>query len=275
MDTFVNKFLSVLIKDIGQSNAIIIFSLIMIRMIMIVNLVPFLGSKNAPGPVKIGFSVLLAFLLWPMVMANIHGPIPNTVGFYVAMMLKEALVGFTIGFVASKIFYAAEMSGQLIDVFRGTNQVQLMVPELQERSSAYGTMYYQLMIVLFLAADLHVIFFHGLTQSFIAVPVNVFPAMTRGTATFFEFISHLLPNIFLIAVTLALPVAAVCFIIDIAFGLMNRIAPQINAYFMAMPAKALGGVVITFAAFSMTVTQFGHFSKKMLQQFLQMIELFR
>jgi flagellar biosynthesis protein FliR len=275
MDTFVSNFLSVLIKDIGQSSALIIFSLVMIRIIMIVNLVPFLGSKNAPGPVKIGFSVLLTLLMWPMVMANIHGPVPDSIGFYLVMILKEALVGFTIGFVTSKIFYAVEMSGQLIDVFRGTNQVQLMVPELQERSSAYGTMYYQLMIVLFLAADLHVIFFHGLTQSFVAVPINVFPAMSRGTSTFFEFISHLLPNIFLIAVTLALPVAAVCFIIDIAFGLMNRIAPQINAYFMAMPAKALGGVTISFAALFMTLKQLGHFSKEMLQKLLQLIELLR
>ena len=275
MDTFVSKILSIFTKDLDQGKAIIIFSLVMIRMIIIVNLVPFLGSKNAPGPVKMGFSILLTFLMWPMVIANIHGPIPDSMGFYVVMMLKEAFIGFTIGFVTNKIFYAVEMSGQLIDVFRGTNQVQLMIPELQERSSAYGTMYYQLMIVLFLAADLHVIFFHGLAQSFIAVPVNTFPAMSRGTSTFFDFVSHLLPNIFLIAVTLALPVAAVCFIIDVAFGLMNRIAPQINAYFMAMPAKALGGVVISFAALSMTLTQFGHFSKQMLEQLLQLIELFR
>ena len=54
MTGFINAILAALNHDVTQGHALILFSLIAARMITIVTLVPFLGSKNAPGPVKIG-----------------------------------------------------------------------------------------------------------------------------------------------------------------------------------------------------------------------------
>jgi len=275
MGSFVSQVLAIFTKDLDQGKAIIIFSLIMMRMLIVVNLVPFLGSKNAPASVKVGLSVLLTALIWPAVISNIKGPIPDSTIFFISMMIKEAFIGFTIGFITAHIFYAVEMCGQLIDVARGANQIQLMIPELQERSSAFGTFYYQLMLALYLASGLHTIFFHALIKSFIVLPINTLPPMSRGIPQFFDFISQLLPHVFLIGVTLALPVIAVCLLIDIAFGLINRIAPQINAYFMSMPVKTLGGVVISLAALSMTIGQFSHYTKEVLEWLLKSIEMLR
>jgi flagellar biosynthetic protein FliR len=50
----------------------------------------------------------------------------------------------------------------------------------------------------------------------------------------------------MLATLLALPVGAATFITDIVFGLLNRVAPQLNAYFMAMPVKAMAGVALVF-----------------------------
>ncbi|MDA0712657.1 MAG: flagellar biosynthetic protein FliR [bacterium] len=274
MDQIVSQIFRLLEVDISQKN-IIIFLLIVIRMIMIVNLVPFLGSKNAPSQIKICFSLLFALLLWPGVINGIPSSFNFSVMEIILLFFKEIFIGFTIGFVSSQIFYTVEMCGQLIDVTRGVNQVQLMVPELGERSSGFGTFYYQLMLVLFLASNLHSIFFHSLVKSFIDLPVQSFPHMSRGPAAFFDFTGHILSEIFMIAVALALPIAAVCLIIDIGFGLINRIAPQINAYFMSLPTKALGGVIIAFAALFMTVKQFNHYTKDLLEMLFKTIELLR
>lgn len=48
-----------------------------------------------------------------------------------------------------------------------------------------------------------------------------------------------------------MPVGIVTLIIETSFGLMNRVAPQINAYFMAMPAKVIAGSAVFFFAFDM------------------------
>jgi flagellar biosynthetic protein FliR len=258
---------------VGQSHALILFSLIAARMVTLVTLVPFLGSKNAPGPVKIGIALMLSILVWPLAIANLHGPIPHTLVPYLVMMLKEVFIGFTLGFVTAQIFYTVEMAGQIIDVTRGANQIQLMVPELSERSSPYGDMNYQIALILFLSSGLHAVFFEGLIQSFIAVPINQLPPFSAGSAVFYEEFMFLFAEIFKIAVTLALPVGAVCLITNLSFGLINRIAPQINAYFLAMPATAIGGMMISFFALSMTIQQFEKFSIEILEHFLKIINL--
>ena len=58
-----------------------------------------------------------------------------------------------------------------------------------------------------------------------------------------------------IAVVLAAPVMAATFISDVVFGILNRVAPQLNAYFMSMPVKAFGGVVMIFVALDAIVAR--------------------
>lgn len=273
MPGFISGILSEFSHGLGQGHALILFSLVAARMVTLVTLVPFLGSKNAPGPVKIGIALMLSILIWPLATANLHGPIPHSLFPYLVMMLKEVFVGFSLGFVTAQIFYAVEMAGQIIDVTRGANQIQLMVPELNERSSPYGDMNYQIALILFLTSGLHAVFFEGLVQSFIAVPINQLPPFSAGSAAFYEEFMFLFGEIFKIAVTLALPVGAVCLITNLSFGLINRIAPQINAYFLAMPATAIGGMMISFFALSMTFQQFEKFSVEIIEHFLKVINL--
>ncbi|MEI6790440.1 MAG: flagellar biosynthetic protein FliR [Myxococcaceae bacterium] len=273
MPGFISNIISAMTHDISQGNALVLFSLIAARMVTLVTLVPFLGSKNAPGPVKIGISLLLTLIVWPLATANLQGSIPSTLVPYLVMMMKEVFVGFALGFVTAQIFYAVEMAGQIIDVTRGANQVQLLVPELSERSSPYGDMNYQIALILFLSTGLHRIFFEGLVQSFISVPINQMPPFSAGSAAFYNEFMFLFSEIFKIAITLALPVAAVCLITNLSFGLINRIAPQINAYFLAMPATAIGGMMISFFALSMTFQQFENFSAELVAHFLRVISL--
>ncbi|MES2504360.1 MAG: flagellar biosynthetic protein FliR [Myxococcota bacterium] len=273
MQAFLNALIAAFTKDVSQGHALILFSLIAARMISMVTLIPFLGSKNAPGPVRVGIAIMLSALVWPLATSNLHGTVPGSLMPYLLMMIKEVFVGFTLGFVTAQIFYAVEMAGQIIDVVRGTNQVQLMVPETSERSSPYGDMYYQLALILFLSTGLHEVFFEGVVQSFISVPINQMPPFTGGSVAFYQEFMFLLAEIFKIALTLALPIVAVCLIINIAFGLINRIAPQINAYFLSMPAIAVGGMAISFAALSMTLSQFEYFSKGLMEHFLKVVML--
>lgn len=273
MQGFINAILSAINHQVTHGQALILFSLIAARMITMVTLIPFLGSKNAPGPVKVGIALMLSCLVWPLATANLQGAVPMSLMPYLVMMLKEVFVGFALGFVTAQIFYAVEMAGQIIDVVRGTNQVQLMVPEITERSSPYGDMYYQIALILFLSVGLHEVFFEGLVQSFISIPINKLPPFSSGSPAFYQEFMFLLAEIFKIAVTLSLPIAAVCLIINIAFGLINRIAPQINAYFLSMPAIAIGGMAISLAALSMTFSQFEYFSKGLMEQFLKVVSL--
>src|SRR5262249_22868952 len=125
----------------------------MARIMAMCVLLPFLGGKNAPGEVKMGIGMTLTMVVWPTAVAAVDGPLPLGPITFLVMMCKETFVGLVIGFVAAEIFYTVEIAGQLIDILRGANQIQLQVPELQERSSAFGDLNFQLLLAIFLALD--------------------------------------------------------------------------------------------------------------------------
>jgi flagellar biosynthesis protein FliR len=260
-------------SQVDLTRTIVTFALIMARLMAIITLVPFLGGKNAPTEAKMGIGIVLALIVWPTVLANMTGDVPlNALGFTM-MMMKETFVGLVIGFVAGKIFYTVEIAGQLIDILRGSNQIQLQVPEIEERSSAFGAMQFQMLLALFLALRLHEPFIVSLFESFVAIPVNEFPHFQAGFEPFVAYCARITADMLNIAVLLAMPVGIVTLIAETAFGLMNRVAPQINAYFMAMPAKVIAGTAVFFFAFDMILEQMLTGAVSMLSHVDALIEL--
>jgi flagellar biosynthesis protein FliR len=166
-------------EQVNLTQVMVTFALIMARVMSIVLLVPFLGGKNAPTEVKMGVGVTLALIIWPTALSSLTGPIPLTPIGFLLMMMKETFVGLVIGFVAAKVFYVVEIAGQLIDILRGANQIQLQIPEIEERSSAFGALQFQLLLTVFLALDLHHPFFEALFDSY-----RVIPADRKNRATF-------------------------------------------------------------------------------------------
>lgn len=262
-----------LAQQLDLTRTIVTFALIMARVMSIVLLVPFLGGKNAPTEVKMGVGMTLTLILWPTAMGALTGPVTITPIGFMLMMMKETFVGLVIGFVAGKVFYIVEISGQLIDLLRGANQIQLQVPEIEERSSAFGAMQFQLLLCLFLALDLHHPFMVSLFESFRVVPLNDWPHFQAGFKPFVDYTARITADILFIAVLLAMPVGIVTLIIETAFGLMNRVAPQINAYFMAMPAKVLAGTLVFFFAFDMILETMLVNARHMLGQVQTVIKL--
>ena len=65
-----------------------------------------------------------------------------------------------------------------------------------------------------------------------------------------EHVMWLLHDVFYIAVLVAGSVLVATFLADVTFGLLNRVAPQLNAYFMSMPVKALGSIIVLFFAWN-------------------------
>ena len=265
--------LAELSQQLDATKNIVVFSLIMARVMSICVLLPFLGGKNAPGEAKMGVGISLTIVIWPTAVAAIHGPLPLTAIVFLVMMLKETFVGLVIGFVAAEIFYTVEMAGQLIDVLRGSNQIQLQVPELNERSSAFGDLNFQLLLALFLALDMHQPFIVSLFQSFVAVPINAFPHFQAGFQPFVAATSRITADMISVAVLIAMPVGIITLVIETTFGLINRVAPQINAYFMAMPAKVIGGCVVFFCSIDMILELMIRHSWSMLVDVQRIIEL--
>lgn len=241
---------------LNYTNELLFGALVLARTVPMIFLTPFLGGKIAPPEVKMGLGVLLAILIWPLARGALTGPVPTNALGFLLLMVKEVFVGLVIGFINAHVFYAMDMAGRLIDTVRGTSMSEVQDPHSKQRVTPVGDLYTQLFLVIFVVIGGHHIFFEMFFFSFVALPVNSTLPTGVVSAGFFDRVVELTAQLLLIATVLAAPIIAATFISDVVFGILNRVAPQLNAYFMSMPVKAMAGVVMIFVALGAIVERF-------------------
>jgi flagellar biosynthesis protein FliR len=256
----VDEVLRQINEKLQQSRDLLIMALILGRTMPMVFLTPFLGGKLVPGEVKMGVGMLLTVLLWLPVKQSLSGPLSTDPLGFLMLMLKEVFIGFTMGFVNSHIYHALEMGGRMIDTVRGTSMSEVQDPHSKQRVTPIGDMYMQLFMIIFIVAGGLHIFMRAFFDSFISFPIDRMLHLTQAAAGgFFDYQIKLTAELLLIATLLAAPVIGATFITDVVFGILNRVAPQLNAYFMSMPVKALGGLVMIFISLDALMTRFEGF----------------
>jgi flagellar biosynthesis protein FliR len=240
-----------------DSRDMLLIALILGRTMPMVFLTPFLGGKLIPTEVKMGIGLLVSILVFFPSRDALSGPLPIDPGSFMMLMLKESFVGFVIGFVNSHIYSALDMAGRLIDTVRGTSMSEVQDPHSKQRETPVGEVYTQLFLVLFMAIGGHHIFMAAYFQSFVTLPLDRMVAFSQvAAAGFFDYMIKLTAELLVVAAIMSAPIVAATFITDVVFGILNRVAPQLNAYFMAMPVKALGGLVLMLLGFEVMTQRF-------------------
>lgn len=253
------NFLSALGIQLNYTRELLLFGLLLARTMPMVFLTPFLGGQLVPPEIKMGLGILLTILVWPMASDSLTAPLEISALPFLIMMLKEVFVGFAIGQVNSLIFYAMETAGRMIDTARGSSMSEVTDPHSHHRNTTTGELYFQLLLVFFVAIGGHHIFLDSFFYSFSVLPLNETLDYKLALKPFAEYAMTLTAQVMLIATVLSAPAVAATFITDVVFGIMNRVAPQLNAYFMAMPVKAMGGIAMVLVTLEAFLDRTGYF----------------
>jgi len=256
--------------DIYRSIAMAAF--IFARLIATIFQTPFLGGRLVPGQIKVGMSIVLLVVIYPYG-EQLTGELPTGFIPLVFLWMKEVFVGFTIGFIASLVFMGVQSAGRLLDTQRGANMANMMDPYFALQASPMGELLFQLMIVIVLSLNGHHFFIKALVKSFEVIPINGFVTISPGVSPFIELILKLTANIFLIALLISAPAIIALFLIDVGFGIVNRVAPQIQVFFLGMPLKTLIGVLMIFLALQLIINQMEIHLGRMIQDVYHGIKL--
>lgn len=235
-------------------------ALLLARVLPVVLLTPFLGGESVPSEVKLGLGLMLGLVLFPAIVSQIQ-MIPISAVVFVALMLKELFMGLALSMVVGLVFESAQSAGGFIDTMSGTNQAQLMVPQIQQQTTLFSNLNLQLTTVVFLTLGGHHVVIEAFGESLAAVPLDRFPRVSGGFWTFTDLILRVSGDMFRVAVALASPVLLATFLTDLALGMINRVAPQVQVFFVAMQIKPMVSVLIMFSAIHLildrTVDEFG------------------
>ena len=190
---------------------------------------PALADSMIPGVARraavLGFSCLVI----PFVKAGMPPGEPN-VGMFALLAVKEAFIGFLLGFFAAVPFWIVENIGNFID---------------NQRGATMGEVYSPLSGTLFFVSGAVLVFLGALYASFSIWPVfpegAVFPSFSSDAPVrILGYVDGMLRT----TVVISAPVIIVMFLATLGLGLVNRTAPQLNVFFLSMPVKSALGIAM-------------------------------
>lgn len=254
---------------------LILASLIWVRMLAIVSLIPFLFGKPVPRSVRVGGAAILAAFAYRYLVTADQPPLPDDMIFIAVLYLKETFIGLMIGFAASLIFYGFEAAGQMIDSQRGMSIARILIPELGTESSLTGRLLFQLSIVTYLTIGGHHLFLNAVYSSYQILPIFEFPNIHPGLLPLMDFFMILTGQIIVLSVQIAAPVIIAILIADIILGVANRIAPQINVWELGFNVKGYLGILALFWAITLIVSQMENYTSLSGKHLNQVIDLLR
>ncbi len=226
------------------------------RIVPIVAIAPFFGSKLIPDSAKLVFSFILVPLFLPFIFLHSHGPMAFDLLFFI-MVIKEVVIGFILAFLIAIPFYFVEGAGSIIDHQRGVQSLQVMDPTSTTQVTSTGLLYNNVFIVIFYLIGGPLLFFQALLTSY-----QVFPADQFLSASFFaadqpmwNIFFKTFTTILTFVIQLAAPSLITILMSDLFLGITNRMAPQVQITFLLWSLKAYLGIAILWAAWAFIMKQ--------------------
>ena len=163
-------------------------------------------------------------------------------GLVCLVVVKEAVVGFIIGFIASIPFWVAENVGNFIDNQRGATMGEVYSPLSGAQVSTTGIFFTQIVSTIFFVGGAVLVFLAAIYGSFGIVPMfGDWPGLRGDSAAF---ALDTLDGMMRTTVVISAPVIILMFLATIGLGLVNRTAPQLNVFFLSMPVKSALGIAM-------------------------------
>lgn len=251
------SYLSILLSlpNLQPMTVLAVFFLTMARIIPVVTLAPFLGSKNIPAPIRIGFSISLIAIFLPQNLFSIHQDIPYSISPFVGLFLKELMIGFILGFLATIPFIIAQMAGSLIDFQRGASSLQVSDPTTQTQTGPMGQLCNFLLIAVFFSLGGPFIFLNGVADSYKLIPVDSLfnPSVMNANNLFWHTAYGIAGTTMQIATQLAAPGLIGVLLTDLFLGIANRLAPQVQIVFLGVALKSWVGIALFTAAWGLMI----------------------
>jgi flagellar biosynthetic protein FliR len=151
----------------------------------------------------------------------------------------EFLIGLLLSMSIRIAFAALHMGGSLISYYLGLSMAQTIDPQTANKSTVISNFLTMLGFLIILAADQHHGILRALANSYIPFPVGT----VLATDQWFEMLMTAAGQVFLIGWKVALPVFVVTFLIEIGFGFVARLQPQLNTMMVTAPLRLIIGVV--------------------------------
>jgi len=209
-----------------------------------------IGSRNVPARFRMLLALTVTVIVAPVI------PLTESVVLFKAqtflLIIEQTLIGAALGFVSRLMLETFVIGSQIIAMQSGLGFASLVDPANGASVPALGQFFLMLTTLLFLAVDGHLIMIRLVVESFTSFPIGTSQSLSE---MFFQLVSWA-KWIFAAALIMALVAIASLLIVNIAFGVMTRAAPQINIFAVGFPLTMVAGLILVWLGLSFFLPHF-------------------
>ncbi len=200
---------------------------------------PGVGEAFVPSRIRLLFALTVSALLVPVIGPKLPA-MPAQVLDLLALIAGEAFYGLFIGIVARLIMSTVETAGMIIAMQISLSNASVFNPAMAAQSSLTSALLGVAALALMFAADLHHLLLWAVADSYTVFTPGTFPQMGDHATTY----ARLLGQSFGVATQLSAPFLVLGLVFYLGLGLLARLMPQLQIFFIAIPAQIYLGLII-------------------------------
>ena len=217
-----------------------LYVLIFARVGSILMLMPALGEMVVPVRMRLGFALVFSLVLFPIVSPSLP-PLPNDVLQVLVYLLHELAIGLILGAITRLVTLAAAVAGSVIAFQAGLSGAQGADPiNGGAQGALIGGFLSMLGVVLIFATDLHHVALMAIRDSYMIFSPKD-PLMFGDAA---QMALQSAASAFVIGVQMSAPFIVLGLVFYLGMGILGRMMPQLQVFFVAMPATIWVGLIL-------------------------------
>jgi flagellar biosynthetic protein FliR len=246
------------------SGPLLIYLLVFSRVGAMVMLLPGIGEAGVPPRVRLALALAISFAMAPVVSATYGGQAPQSVLALGMLIAKEITAGALVGGMSRIIMGALSTAGYLVATQTGLGYAQTVDPEMGEQGAIVGNFFALMGATLIFATNLHHLAIGAIQGSYGLLP----PGAALPTGDLAELAIRLTAGSFALGLQLAAPFLVFGFAVNAAIGLLARLMPQLQVFFVAMPINILAGFFLMMLLIGSMMTVFLNYYADQMAHFL-------
>ncbi|MCD5979279.1 Flagellar biosynthetic protein fliR [Pseudomonas savastanoi pv. glycinea] len=240
------------------------FMLPMFRIVALLMTMPIIGTTLVPRRVRLYLALAIT-----VVVAPVLPPMPEVNALDLTALLligEQIIIGAGLGLFLQLFFHSFVIAGQIISTQMGMGFASMVDPTNGVSSAVIGQFFTMLVTLVFLGMNGHLVVIETLIESFTTMPVGGGLLVSNFWA-----LANGLGWVMAAGLKLVLPTITALLVVNIAFGVMTRAAPQLNIFSIGFPLTLVMGFVILWISLADILNQYQPLATDALQNFRDMV----
>jgi flagellar biosynthetic protein FliR len=224
---------------------------------------PGFSSERVPVQFRLYLAIAVTFVLAPMLLQRFSAVFTNAAPHTLAAMIfAELLIGVSLGLLARFYFFALEMLATSVAMTIGLGNIFGAAITEDESTPTFSSFVIVAALTLVFTTDLHLEFIRALYLSYDTAPIIAEPRIDA----LIDEILRVLTQSHLLALRVCSPFLLFGLIVNVALGLLSRLTPQLQIYFVSGPLVIFIGLsaffVLGWDFFAAFISNYGAWLQK-------------